>query len=87
MFNVEFTSEAEKQFLKPDAFTQKQLQRYIDRNLNFTDNPRQYGKALQGKYKGLWRYDTGKHRLICNIEDNILQILVIKIGHRREVYR
>jgi len=87
MFHVEFTDEAEKQFLKLDNFTQKQLQRYINRNLNGADNPRQYGKALHGNYKGLWRYDAGKYRFICNIEDNILRILVVKVGHRREVYR
>jgi len=87
MYCVEFTDEARKQFLKLDKFTQKQLQRYINRNLNGTDNPRQYGKALKGEYKGLWRYDVGKYRFICNIEDGILRILVVKIGHRRDVYR
>jgi len=87
MYHVEFTDEAEKQFLKLDRFTQKQLQRYINKNLNGTDNPRRSGKALKGDYKGLWRYDAGKYRLICNIEDNILRILVVKVGHRREVYR
>ena len=87
MYHIEFTEIAEKQFSKLDKFTQGMLQKYINRNLNGTDNPRRFGKALQGKYKGLWRYDTGKYRLVCNIEDNILRILVIKVGHRREVYR
>jgi len=87
MYHVQFTSEAEKQFLKLDRFTQKQLQRYINKNLSGTNNPRQSGKTLKGEYKGLWRYDVGKYRLICNIEDNVLRILVVKVGHRREVYR
>jgi len=87
MFHVEFTETANKQFSKLDKFTQRQLAKFINENLKDTENPRRLGKALKGEYKGLWRYDTGKYRLICNIEDKILRILVVKVGHRREVYR
>jgi len=87
VFHVEFSETATKQFLKLDKFTQTQLQKFINKNLEGINDPRKLGKALKGNYKGLWRYDTGKYRLICNIEDNILRILVVKVGHRREVYR
>ena len=53
--------------------------------LNF-DNPRSSGKALQGDLKGLWRYRVGDYRLIAQIHDNELVILVIEIGHRKDVY-
>jgi mRNA interferase RelE/StbE len=52
------------------------------------DNPRSIGQALQGSKLGeFWKYRVGDYRLICKIEDNRLLILVLRVGHRREVYR
>jgi mRNA interferase RelE/StbE len=87
MYRIEFSDAAEKQFLKLDEFTRKQIQKYINKNLRGTDNPRKHGKALKGTLRGLWRYETGKYRLVCEIKDGKLCILVVKVGHRREVYR
>jgi len=50
------------------------------------DNPRQRGKALSGKLAGLWRWRFGDYRVIGRIEDRILVIVVVTVGHRREVY-
>jgi mRNA interferase RelE/StbE len=50
-------------------------------------NPRERGKAMAGKYAGHWRYRIGDYRVICRIEDGRMVIVVIAIGHRREVYR
>lgn len=50
-------------------------------------DPRGRGDALQGKLKGLWRYRVGDHRIICRIEDERITVVVIGIGHRREIYR
>ena len=86
-YRVEFSETALKQFKKLDSFTQQMLVRFIDKHLDGTDNPRRKGKALKGTLKGFWRYETGKYRIICDIEDGICRILVIKIGHRRDVYR
>lgn len=51
------------------------------------ENPRDAGKALTGPLSGLWRYRIGDYRLICEIQDGILQVLVLQIANRREVYR
>jgi mRNA interferase RelE/StbE len=52
------------------------------------ENPRSIGKALQGSSFGeLWRYRVGDFRIICKIEDNRLVVLIIRIGHRKEIYR
>lgn len=51
------------------------------------DNPRIQGKALTGKYSGLWRYRVGDYRLICQIKDKEIIILVLDIGHRKNIYR
>ena len=56
------------------------------RDLAALDNPRQRGKALSGKLAGLWRWRFGDYRVIGRIEDEILVIVVVTVGHRREVY-
>jgi mRNA interferase RelE/StbE len=86
MYRIKFAETASKQFYKLDAFTQKMIQKYINKNLNGTDNPRRFGKVLKGAFSGMWRYEVGKYRLVCDIQDGVFCILVIKVGHRREVY-
>ena len=51
------------------------------------ENPRQRGKALVGERTGYWRYRIGDYRVIAKIEDGRMVILVVAIGHRREIYR
>lgn len=52
------------------------------------ENPRSTGKALSGSVlSGLWRYRVGDYRILCNIEDEKIYILVVAIGHRRNVYK
>lgn len=50
------------------------------------DTPQIFGKSLKGNKAGLWRYRIGNYRLICEIIDNKLIILVLTVGHRREIY-
>lgn len=50
------------------------------------DDPRSRGKALTGNLAGLWRYRVGDYRVVCDIEDGVLVILVVDVAHRREVY-
>ena len=52
------------------------------------DDPRSLGKSLKGsKFEDLWRYRVGDYRIITHIEDDILTILVVTIGNRKDVYR
>lgn len=51
------------------------------------DDPRSRGKALVGNLAGLWRYRVGDYRVVCDIEDGVLVILVVDVAHRREVYK
>lgn len=51
------------------------------------EDPRGRGKALVGNLAGLWRYRVGDYRIICDIEDDALVVLVVDVAHRREVYR
>lgn len=65
---------------------QKRIVSFLQDRIQPADNPRNTGKALQSNLSGLWRYRVGDYRLLCKIEDGELIVLVIEIGHRREVY-
>lgn len=57
------------------------------REISLLDDPRSTGKALVGNMAGLWRYRVGDYRIVCDIEDAALLVLVVDVAHRREVYR
>ncbi len=76
-----------KELGRLDRQTQKQIFSYCDKRLSGAIDPRSFGHALTGHYRGLWRYRVGDYRLICEIKDREFVILVIAVGHRREIYR
>ncbi|MBQ7560401.1 MAG: type II toxin-antitoxin system RelE/ParE family toxin [Synergistaceae bacterium] len=86
-YTVELTDKARKLLDKMDPQVSRRIRKWINDNLEGCENPRKYGKALTGKLKGYWRYETGNYRIIADIRDNKLIILITKIGHRREIYR
>lgn len=57
------------------------------KNLNNNENPREKGKKLKGNLKDYWRYRVGKYRIITEINDEDITIIVINIGHRSDVYK
>lgn len=83
---TELTESASDTLDTLDSAIQKRIWKFLDERLSKLDDPRQIGKALKGNHAGLWRYRVGDYRLICQIEDTKLIILVIKIGHRKDVY-
>ena len=84
---IEYTETARKQLRKLDKQTARQIIDFIDERVALLEDPRSSGKALIGKLGGLWRYRVGDYRVICQIQDGALMILVVQIGNRREVYR
>ncbi|MCQ2796077.1 MAG: type II toxin-antitoxin system RelE/ParE family toxin [Bacilli bacterium] len=87
MYHVEFIKSVKKSFSKLDKYTQTMILNWIEKNLEGCDNPRSFGKPLSGDRKGQWRYRVGDYRIITLIQDNKLIILVIAIGHRRDIYK
>ncbi len=85
-WTIEFDDRARRELRKLDAATQQSILRYLRERIAGAENPRQFGKPLRMNLAGLWRYRVGDYRLICRIEENRLVVLVLKIGHRREVY-
>ena len=82
---VVFSAKAERKFLKLDNTIQKQIKKFILK-LEKLEDPRAEGKSLVGDLKGFWRYRVGDYRLICRIHDEELEILVVEVGHRKEIY-
>ena len=83
---VKFSKKAEKNLQKIDKFQAKLIYNWIENNLDGCKNPRAIGKPLTANLQGYWRYEIGKYRIICDIQDDVCVVLVVKIGHRREVY-
>ena len=85
-WRIELTGEARKQLQKLDRTEAKRIRDYL-RRIETLDDPRQSGKALRGRLGELWRYRVGSYRLICELRDEALVVLIIRIGHRSNIYR
>ena len=85
-WRVELSPAAERQLGKLGSVDARRIAKEL-RQVAALDDPRQRGKALTGEFAGLWRYRVGDWRVIAKIEDRRLVIVVIALGHRREVYR
>lgn len=86
-WTIEFTEAALRQ-LQLDKSVSRRIRNFLNEHIAPMDNPRSIGEALHGQVFGeFWKYRVGDYRLITKIEDDRLVILVIRIGHRREVYR
>ena len=82
-----FNETARKQIKKLGRSAQAEIIRYLDERIVGRDSPRRFGKALKADLSGLWRYRVGDYRIICQIRDHELLVLVVGLGHRRQVYR
>jgi len=85
-WKVEFKPTAFKELKNLDRKIQNQIFQFFDRLAQTHDSPRSIGRDLQGEHKGFWRYRAGGYRIICEIQDHKLIILVLDAGHRKEVY-
>ncbi|NTV67911.1 MAG: type II toxin-antitoxin system RelE/ParE family toxin [Chlorobaculum sp.] len=84
-WTIEFTASAEKELAKLDKSGAKRILKYLRERVSV--DPRASGKALKGDHSGLWRYRIGDYRVICDIYDETITVLVVRVGHRKEVYR
>lgn len=85
-YRVEFSVRSMKQLKKLDKQTAAILLGWIRKNLEGCENPRQHGKGLTANRSGQWRYRIGDYRVIAEIDDGRIVILVLEIGHRRDIY-
>ena len=85
-YTVEFEIGAQRALKKMDRAQANIILAWIKKNLVGTDNPRRHGKALVHGHAGKWRYRVGDYRLIADISDRKITILILAIGHRSQVY-
>lgn len=88
VWTIEFDRLARRNIEKLDRQTISRIRSFLYERLALLDDPRQLGDALQGSKLGnFWRYRVGDYRIICDLRDKQLVVLVVEIGHRREIYR
>ena len=85
-YKVEFTERALKELKKLDRHTAALILGWVRKNLENCENPRQHGKGLSANRSGEWRYRVGDYRLLAEIKDNKITILILNVGHRRDIY-
>ena len=86
-WTIDYTQTARNQLEKLDKVAARRIVDFVDNRVAKQEDPRAMGKALTGLLGTLWRYRIGDYQLICEIQHRAVTILVIRIGHRSEVYR
>jgi mRNA interferase RelE/StbE len=87
-WKIELSAQADRELGKLDPEQRKRILKFLRDRLASLDNPRSIGQALHGSELGeFWKYRVGDCRLVCKIEDDRLLVIVLRISHRREVYR
>jgi len=87
MYHVEFTKSALKELRKLDKATSSLIIGWIKKNIEGCENPRLHGKGFSADKSGQWRYRVGDYRILALIQDEKVTILIINVGHRRDVYK
>lgn len=85
-YHVELTANDVKQLKMLDKHTASIITGWIRKNLEGCENPRQHGKGLTANRSGQWRYRIGDYRLIADIQDDKIVILILNVGHRSDIY-
>lgn len=86
-YRVEFTQRAMKDLKKLDRHTAALIIGWVRKNLEGCEDPRLHGKELTANRSGEWRYRVGDYRLLAQIDDSKVVILVVSVGHRRDIYQ
>jgi len=86
-WTIEFDPSAQKELAELDKSIARRILKFLYERLGKLDDPRKIGKPLHGVLDQFWRYRVGDYRIICSLEHDRLLVLVLRIGHRREVYR
>ncbi|RST84462.1 type II toxin-antitoxin system RelE/ParE family toxin [Aquibium carbonis] len=87
MWTVDFDAQVDRELVRLAPRDRQRILRFLRERVAPLDNPRDLGEALAGSLSGYWKYRVGDYRVIAKIEDRKVTILVVRIGHRREVYR
>jgi mRNA interferase RelE/StbE len=85
-WTVEFDPAAQREFHRLDNSVARRISKFLYQRVANLDDPRRIGERLQGDLSQYWKYRVGDYRIICSFENDRLVVLVLRIGHRREIY-
>lgn len=85
-WQIRFTETAEKQLAKLDSQIKKRIIEYLNIKIAQSENPMEFGDSLKENLTGLWKYRVGSYRIICEIQEEQIVILILRIGHRSKIY-
>jgi mRNA interferase RelE/StbE len=86
-WRVDFTDKARQQLRKLHPDVQSRLLRFLRERVASSDDPRMLASRLTGELAAYWRFRVGDYRLLCRVDDGTLTVLVISLGHRKQVYQ
>lgn len=86
MYQVEFTERALRSLKKLDKAQAKLILAWISKNLANSTDPKIIGKKLKHNLKFYYRYRIGNYRIIVDVQEEKLIILVLDVGHRKTIY-
>jgi mRNA interferase RelE/StbE len=86
-WKIDFSPTALQQLNKLDKPVAHRVLKFLRERVGSLDDPRKIGARLQGTLSEFWKYRVGDYRLICSLEDDRLVVLVLRIGHRKEIYK
>jgi len=84
-WQIEFTTAPAKHLKEIGPENGRQITGFLRKKIS--QDPRGHGKVLKGALRGFWRYRVGDFRVLVRIEDQKLLVLVVRVGHRKNVYR
>jgi len=85
-WTIEYDPRVEKDLRGLDKRIQKEILDYMETRIALSGDPKNFGKALRHSQQGLWRYRVRDYRIICEIQQHRVVVLVIAVGHRSKVY-
>ncbi|ONK24680.1 addiction module toxin RelE [Bacillus sp. VT-16-64] len=85
-YQIVYTKKAIKSLSKIDPAQQRMIIAWIEKNLINTENPKSLGKNLKGNLKEYWRYRVGNYRILADINNDEVKIIIFNIGHRKDIY-
>ena len=86
IYQIVTTDKFDKSFKKLDKQTQKIIKAWIEKNLMGCENPRLHGKWLTANKSGQWRYRVGDYRILAEIRESELVLVLVEVGHRNRIY-
>ncbi len=86
-WRIEYLRSVRKAVEQLDPSECQRIRAFLEERVATLDDPRTLAKPLKGADGSLWRYRVGAYRIVCEIQDDAVVVLVVRVGHRKEVYR